>query len=102
MKILVLILLLSLPAMAQVKEDSKPKNEQETNPEESSPLKDAFFAPQELKQKEALEKEDNLNLVRHQPLYFAYGDPASKVQMSFKYNIVTDIPIYFAYTQIMF
>lgn len=99
MKILIIALLICVNSFAQT--DDRPKEEQQVNP---NPLqsKDTFFAPQELKNKEALEQEDNLNLLRHQPLYFAYGNPSSKVQLSFKYRIITDMPIYFAYTQIMF
>jgi phospholipase A1/A2 len=46
--------------------------------------------------------EDNLNLLRHNPLYFAFGDPLSKVQMSLKHRLVRKQPFYFGFTQIMF
>lgn len=103
--LMILFLTISIPLLADDEKaasqvDDRPKDEKEVNPEAQK--KNTMFVPQQLKQKEALEKEDNLNLVRHQPLYFAYGDPTSKVQMSFKYKIVTDMPLYFAYTQIMF
>ncbi|MES2769833.1 MAG: phospholipase A [Bdellovibrionota bacterium] len=95
MKLFLIIYLASISLFAQdtsqVNKDDKPQDEKEN-----------FFTPQVLKNKEALEEEDNLNLLRHQPLYFAYGDPSSKVQLSFKYRIIKDTPIYFAYTQIMF
>lgn len=87
MKIFFLILLLSVSVFAEDKKSEE---------------KETIFTPQVLKNKEALEEEDNLNLLRHNPLYFAYGEPSSKVQLSFKYRIIKDTPIYFAYTQIMF
>jgi phospholipase A1 len=98
MKIIFVALLISTTCFAQ---DTRPKEDQAVDPT-SGKSKNTMFVPQELKQKEALEKEDNLNLLRHQPLYFAFGHPSSKVQVSFKYRVVTDMPLYFAYTQIMF
>jgi len=101
-KIFLLALLLSVSAFAESKtqSDERPKEDRAVKPETKE--KDTMFAPQILKNKEALEQEDNLNLLRHNPLYFAYGDPSSKVQMSFKYRIIKDMSIYFGYTQIMF
>ncbi len=75
---------------------------QEAKTSDSESSSGQIFTAQELKNKEALEEEDNLNLLRHQPFYFAYGDPSSKVQVSFKYRVVKDVPLYFGYTQIMF
>lgn len=80
MKIFILTLFLSTPVFAQ----------------------DSFFAPQVLKNKQELETEGNLSLLRHQPFYFAYGNPTTKVQLSFKYRIIEGEPIYFGYSQIMF
>ena len=45
--------------------------------------------------------EDNY-LQRHRPFYFAYGQPLTKIQVSFKTPLITDVPLYFAYTQQMF
>jgi phospholipase A1 len=47
-------------------------------------------------------REEESILQRHQPFYFAYGNPSSKLQLSFKAPIVKDAPLYFAYTQQMF
>ena len=49
-----------------------------------------------------LKEEDANMLIRHNPFYFAYGNPTSKIQLSFKAPIVKKVPLYFAYTQIMF
>lgn len=49
-----------------------------------------------------IEREDSEILQRHQPFYFVYGDPTSKLQISFKSPMVRRIPLYFAYTQLMF
>jgi outer membrane phospholipase A len=47
-------------------------------------------------------KEPNLlSLSRYKPIYFLLGDPLTKIQLSFETQIVKDIPIYFAYTQLM-
>lgn len=51
---------------------------------------------------ERLQAEDSSILQRHRPFYFAYGRPLSKLQLSFKTPVVRDVPVYFAYTQIMF
>ncbi|MGE3684244.1 MAG: phospholipase A [Bdellovibrionales bacterium] len=36
------------------------------------------------------------------PFYFAYGEPLSKIQLSFKTPLVRKQPLYFGYTQTMF
>ena len=41
-------------------------------------------------------------LQRHKPFYFAYGDPNSKLQLSFKSPLLNKYPLYFGYSQIMF
>lgn len=38
----------------------------------------------------------------YKPIYFAYGQPSTKVQISFRSVLSDTIPINFAYTQIMF
>lgn len=49
-----------------------------------------------------LDLEERFYLSRHQPLYFAVGNPDSKAQLSFKHRIVKKQPIYFGYSQIIF
>ncbi|MBY0316923.1 MAG: phospholipase A [Bdellovibrionales bacterium] len=56
----------------------------------------------ENKQSEALRREDQEVLQRHNPFYFAYGVPDSKLQFSFKAPLVRDVPFFIAYTQQMF
>lgn len=48
------------------------------------------------------ESVDRLSITKYNPIYFAYGEPATKVQFSFKYQLVDKVPLYFAYTQLMF
>lgn len=42
------------------------------------------------------------SILRHHPFYFVYGDPLSKLQLSFKVPIVREVPFYFGFTQLMF
>ena len=50
----------------------------------------------------AIDKDDLSILKRHYPFYFAYGNPSSKLQVSFKTLLIKDVPLYFGYTQLMF
>ncbi len=47
-------------------------------------------------------KQDASGLFRHNPVYFLYGQPNTKVQLSFKYQIVKNFDLFFGYTQVMF
>lgn len=49
-----------------------------------------------------MEEEDGSILQRHRPFYFAFGNPLSKLQVSFKAPIIRNVPLYFGYTQFMF
>ena len=49
-----------------------------------------------------LEEQDSSILQRHRPFYFAYGNPTSKLQVSFKVPLIRKVPLYFGYTQFMF
>lgn len=49
-----------------------------------------------------LADEDHTYLLRHNPFYFAYGNPISKLQLSFRTKLIRKVPLYFAYTQQMF
>ncbi|MDR3607166.1 MAG: phospholipase A [Oligoflexia bacterium] len=44
---------------------------------------------------------DLLSLHQYKPLYFLMGHPYTKIEISFKTQIVRDVPVYFAYTQLM-
>ncbi len=51
----------------------------------------------------ALEGEPELlHLYQYKPIYFIMGNPYAKIELSFKTQIVSTIPFYFAYTQLMF
>jgi hypothetical protein len=67
--------------------------------EEPAPVQKILAAPN---RSEALNDEDHAYLLRHNPFYFAYGNPISKIQLSFKTQLVRKVPLYFAYTQQMF
>jgi phospholipase A1 len=101
MKYFLIVFFISTASFAQPNKDVRPVEDKTVTPEGEKP-KTNIFIPQELKQKDALEKEDNINLLRHQPFYFAYGHPTSKIQVSFKYRVINDTPLYFGYSQIMF
>jgi outer membrane phospholipase A len=49
-----------------------------------------------------VDREDGSILQRHHPFYFVYGEPLSKLQVSFKTPVLRDSHFYFAYTQVMF
>ncbi len=49
-----------------------------------------------------VDNEDRSILQRHHPFYFVYGEPTSKLQLSFKSPIFRGSNFYFAYTQLMF
>lgn len=51
---------------------------------------------------EKVRREDEFALKRYRPFYFAFGNPLSKLQISFQTPIFRDRNFYFAYTQIMF
>lgn len=46
--------------------------------------------------------QEELNLTKYEPIYFIYGNPASKLQFSFKYELVNPINLYLGFTQLMF
>ncbi len=50
----------------------------------------------------AVHAEDRAYLFRHNPFYFAYGNPISKLQLSFRTQLISEAPIFLAYTQLMF
>lgn len=57
---------------------------------------------QEEKKLSALEKHENIKIQYYEPIYFAYGEPSSKLQFSFRIPLFEDFPLNFAYTQIIF
>ena len=56
----------------------------------------------EEKKLSALEKHENIKIQYYKPIYFAYGDPLSKLQFSFKIPLFEGFPLNFAYSQIIF
>ena len=43
-----------------------------------------------------------ISLYKYKPMYFIMGNPYTKIQVSFKARLSKNIPIYFAYSQLMF
>ncbi len=43
-----------------------------------------------------------LQLYQYKPIYFIMGNPYTKIELSFKTQVVSTVPVYFAYTQLMF
>lgn len=62
----------------------------------------SMVGPQEESPAKQLDMEDESILQRHHPFYFVYGEPLSKLQLSFKSPAFHDVPLYFGYTQLMF
>jgi phospholipase A1 len=85
------LLSFSAAALAETSEEPKPKQQDIANPllEE----KDIY---------KAIQTQDNDRIFRHKPVYFAYSNPLTKVQLSFRSALVDDVPIFFGYTQVIF
>ncbi len=56
----------------------------------------------EVQNHESIEDSETVRLLRYRPMYFAHGEPTTKVQISFRSPIIENLPLYFAYTQIIF
>lgn len=67
-------------------------------PAEPQDIQTSADTPNEQK----LMEEDSLSIFRHKPIYFAYNNPLTKVQFSFRSPIIRDQNFYFAYSQVIF
>ncbi|MBC7370938.1 MAG: phospholipase A [Bdellovibrionaceae bacterium] len=76
---------------SQVTEDPVPKTQDIANPL----LEEKHIAS-------AIQDQDDNRIFRHKPVYFAYSNPLTKVQLSFRSALVDDIPLFFGYTQVIF
>ena len=47
-------------------------------------------------------EDDENRIMRHKDVYFLYGHPNTKVQISLKYKLIGDLGLFVAYTQTMF
>ncbi|QDK44882.1 hypothetical protein DOM22_06755 [Bdellovibrio sp. ZAP7] len=72
----------------------------ETTPKEESMGQDALI--NKSRKLSALEKQEQLRILYYKPIYFAYGEPTSKLQYSFRVPLFEKFPLNFAYTQIIF
>jgi hypothetical protein len=65
----------------------------------------AAFALQEVPPETVMRKIDSAeeqNIYRHRDIYAVAGEPDTKIQLSFKLKPVLSLPVYFAYSQLMF
>lgn len=76
---------------AEVSEDAKPGGEVPIQ----TPLASGHLY-------EDLKDRDDNTIFRHKPVYFAYSNPLTKVQLSFRSALIDDWPLYFGYTQVIF
>src|SRR5690606_36652848 len=51
---------------------------------------------------DTLYKEAARALAPYKPIYFAYGNPSTKIQLSFRTELSNSFPLNFAYTQLVF
>lgn len=68
---------------------------------ESSPIADNIGPAAKVKAADIKNIEDRL-LQHYKPVYFAYGNPLTKAQFSFKSQVYSEIPVFIAYSQIIF
>jgi phospholipase A1 len=47
------------------------------------------------------EGSENIPLGKYKPIYFLSGTPYTKIQLSFKVQLIPSMPVYFAYNQLM-
>src|SRR5438445_4986546 len=66
-----------------------------TAPEASSVTKDD-------KKVSSLELQETLHILYYKPMYFAYGNPLTKIQLSFRVSLFEEFPLNFGYSQIIF
>ncbi len=64
-------------------------------------LSTVFFSISQLQASESLSR-DGLNIYRHNENYFITGKEETKIQLSFKMELIADAGFYVAYTQLMF
>ncbi|HEX7676292.1 MAG TPA: phospholipase A [Bdellovibrio sp.] len=46
--------------------------------------------------------QDSLKILAYKPMYFAYGNPLTKIQLSFRVPLFEEFPLNFGYSQIIF
>lgn len=93
--------LLFVPAQALTAPESTPESKSKASIEpDKAQTKAADVAVEVIKRRE--EKEDGLNIYRHGPIYAVTGNPDTKIQFSFKIQIIANWELYFGYTQVMF
>lgn len=79
--------------------------ENEMNPAEASLPTATSAAPKEVNKETAmssLEAQEKLRIMYYKPMYFAYGSPLTKIQLSFRVPLLEEVPINLGYSQIIF
>ncbi len=75
------------------------KKEFKDDPEVYDPsIKRSLAAPRPMEE----ELRDKFNFTYYEPLYFIFGNPASRINFSFKYEFIRNVPFYLGYVQNVF
>jgi phospholipase A1 len=68
---------------------------------ESLPVADPKNVAEQTKFLASEDAKERLSITKYEPIYFAYGNPTTKLQLSFKYQLIESWPVYFGYTQLL-
>lgn len=97
--LVLVVLVLGLAPSAWSQEVKQPEVKQKI---QETTEKVAGTLIQEEKKLSALEEHENVKIKYYKPIYFAYGEPLSKLQFSFRIPLFEEFPLNFAYSQIIF
>lgn len=97
-----ILLLLPLLTFAQTKEELTGRPEEQVKKAEASKERDPDLLVNKQRKIQVLENQEKLRILYYKPIYFAYGDPLTKLQYSFRVPLLEDSPFNFAYTQMIF
>jgi phospholipase A1 len=62
----------------------------------------AFAEVESSAQRDQIREEEHFLLQKNEPIYFLYGRPDSKIELSFKIKLLDDYPLFFRYNQLIF
>lgn len=63
---------------------------------------DGITTAQNEKNLPSLNTQETLRILYYKPMYFAYSNPLTKIQLSFRVPLLEEFPLNFAYSQIIF
>lgn len=95
-------LLIATFCISEMNSSSAQQNNNKASPvisEQNSPAVQESVPILPFKEAEAV---DIFNLSYYEPLYFVFGNPTSKVQLSFKYQFIRALPVFFGFNQNIF